>query len=207
MIEFSKFSFQAISVNYLDREYSNGDTIILQLDKYETFLAINENPRADMTGTKVSSDKPISVFSGNSRTSIEFTEPNPSRDHLVEQMPPIEIWGTRYITVSTPGRTVGDYFKILASEANTRVNLVSLGESFTLPEPGSFRQIRVPSGKCTVIEANKPIMVVMFVLSQRSRNDPERADPSMVILPPIEQFRHQYDINVIEPIYFQHFFL
>lgn len=32
----------------------------------------------------------------------------------------------------------------------------------------------------------------MFVLSQRSRDDPETADPAMMILPPVEQFRNHY---------------
>ncbi len=51
------------------------------------------NDRTDLTGTKINSSQPIAVFSGHQRATI----PNPSdlvsRDHLVEELPPIPTWG------------------------------------------------------------------------------------------------------------------
>lgn len=42
-IELSKNSPAPVYVHYRGRDFTNGDTIVLQLDKYQTFLAINEN--------------------------------------------------------------------------------------------------------------------------------------------------------------------
>lgn len=58
---------------------------------------------------------------GNIRTFVEFynvTEPG-SRDHLVEQVPPLNSYGRKFAMFTTPERTVGDYFKMVASLDDT----------------------------------------------------------------------------------------
>jgi hypothetical protein len=44
-------------------------------------------------------------------------------DHLVEQMIPVSMWGTKFVTISTPGRDIGDYFRIIASEDSTTISV------------------------------------------------------------------------------------
>ena len=36
-------------------------------------------------------------------------------------MPPVGSWGKEYIVTPTPKRTVGEYYRIIASEPNTEV--------------------------------------------------------------------------------------
>lgn len=54
----------------------------------------------DLTGTYISSDKPVAVFSGNVRASIPTSRT--SRDHLVEQMIPVQTWGSEFPVMSSP---------------------------------------------------------------------------------------------------------
>ena len=91
------------------------------------------------------------------------------QDHLVEQMPPVSSWGKEYIVTPTPGRTVGEYYRIIASEPNTAVIVDrsdGVYETFTLGK-GEFTQVNIQTGGVSgSIYADKPIMVVMFMKSQ-----------------------------------------
>ena len=64
----------------------------------------------DLTGTKIISNRPISVFSGSAWTSVgtEFMG-----DHLVEQLIPDNNWGSDYVTAPLSTRTSGDILRIL----------------------------------------------------------------------------------------------
>ena len=191
---------EELRVVFNGRAYSNNDILKIRLDAYQTFLAINELRDSDLTGTRIRSNKPIAVFSGNIRTSIEFTAGNPSRDHLVEQIPPTSVWGKRFVSVSTPGRTLGDYYKIFASLSNTFVTIrtAEKSESYLLAKAGDFKQVRIKSSTCAYIESDNPVLVTMFVLSQDGSDNPEKADPSMIIIPPINQYRIRYTFSTTD---------
>lgn len=47
--------------------------------------------RTDLTGTKVTTNKPISLFSGHECATIPFS--STPCDHLIEQIPPTVLWG------------------------------------------------------------------------------------------------------------------
>jgi len=60
----------------------------------------------DLTGTKVytADGKPFSFFSGNIRT--RYPVDQASRDHLVEQLPSVDVWGKSFSVVPTPRKFV-----------------------------------------------------------------------------------------------------
>ena len=118
----------------------------------------------DFTGTKVTSDKPVSVFSGNKETNIG----SGTSDHLVEQITPVDVWGKNFVTVPVPRRTVGDYFRFIANEDTTVVNISGgYSSTFTI-NAGEFIQKAIPSNAYCKIISNKAIMVVQLCLSQTS---------------------------------------
>lgn len=190
-----------IDVTYDGKSYTNGDVLVVLLEQHETFQL---KTRGDLTGTRVSSNKPFAMFSGNVRTS---TEGRPSRDHLVEQIPPTTTWGTQFVTLPIPGRsvadgsggTVGDFFRIVARKNNTEVKvsgdstLALFDQSFTL-SAGQFRELDVDSDKYLHIESNNPILVVQIAKSQRGQypTTPDTGDPAMIIIPPTQQFDSEY---------------
>ena len=77
-----------------------------------------------MTASYITSDKIITVFSGNRRTSVK---PGSSRDTLVDQMMPVDTWGSKFAIVPTPKRTTGDSVRFIGSESNTAVKIKCSG--------------------------------------------------------------------------------
>ncbi|XP_061184995.1 SCO-spondin-like [Saccostrea echinata] len=172
-------------INYGGRKYYKGNVVSETLNKYDTWQLTSSG---DLTGSYVTSSKPVSVFAGNKKTRIGS---GGSSDHLVEQMFPVNTWGKTFATVPIPKRTVGDYFKFIASESNTRVTISGgYSSTFTISNAGYMVQKLISSSAYCKIEADKPIMVVQFVQSQRSSS--EKSDPAMLIIPPVEQYGADY---------------
>lgn len=178
------------SVSYNGVTYSRGQTMNVALNRYD---AIQLQSTGDLTGTYITSNKKVSVFSGNRKTK---TGSGGSQDHLVEHLTPVDTWGKKFATVPTPMRTVGDYFKIIASEDSTTVTYkcnkngaINTG-SLSFSKAGDFTQILIASGKYCYMIADKAILLIQIVLSQQSSSEP--SDPAMLIIPPIEQYAADY---------------
>ncbi len=76
----------------------------------------------DMTGTIISSDKPIAVFAGSQYTLVpsRLTE---SANPMEQEHMPVESWGTMALGLSFAGRTNGDCYRVLAAYSNTVVTI------------------------------------------------------------------------------------
>ncbi len=74
----------------------------------------------DVTGTLITSDKPIAVFAGASLAYVPDTNTyyaNP----LIQQQMPVDSWGKQALAISFAGRTGGDSYRVLAAMTNTIV--------------------------------------------------------------------------------------
>ncbi|XP_013411296.1 uncharacterized protein LOC106174328 isoform X10 [Lingula anatina] len=185
----AKLTFNSIS-------YSGGQTFSFTLNAFQTVLLDDEvTPISDLSGTLIVSSKPIGVFSGNKRTNVG--DGTVSRDHLVEQLPSVEYWGTEFITVATPNRTSGDIVKFVVSEPNTNITIYenSTSRSIILANAGDAREVILSSGihADTMIISDKPIMVAQIVHSHIGSNPmSELGDPALTILPPLSQYTNAY---------------
>ncbi|XP_052063127.1 IgGFc-binding protein-like [Mytilus californianus] len=117
-----------MTVTYNSKTYHGGDVITVNLDKYENFQLQSVG---DLTGAHIVATHPVSAYSGNIKTNIGSGK---WQDHLVEQLTPVDTWGKKFVTAPIPKRTVGDYFRIVASEDNTVVNIAGM-PSITLAKP------------------------------------------------------------------------
>ena len=109
--------------------------MVVSLDKFQTFHVLQKTETADFTGAHITSDKPVSFLSGNYRVAVPVEAK--TKDHLTEMLTPVETWGKSFITTSTPDRSIGDLFRIMASENNTHVQLGS-GTSYSISKAGDF---------------------------------------------------------------------
>ena len=139
------------------------------------------NATTHLTGTLVTSDKPISVFSGNRCANI------PSGigycDHIVEQMIPTNTWGKTFITYPLHGRTA-DTFRILADLDGTEVTIKRTGSDSTVSlAAGEFYEFL--SGEPMAITATQPISVAQYSNGQDFDGVP--SDPFMALIPSYEQ--------------------
>ncbi|MFA6571543.1 MAG: IgGFc-binding protein, partial [Bacteroidota bacterium] len=193
--EFNGYSIQNILLN-------RGDVYLVQASIQMSAL------NTDLTGTKIHSTKPISVFAGHQRATVPLTSSNsPSRDCLIEQMPPIKTWGKNAFLIPyfQPDNitSIGtDIYRILSGYDGTevKINNVPIG---TLNE-GEFYEGKLLNPANVV--SNKPILVGQFKKTSGYSSATNIGDPFLMIIPPEEQFMTSYRvINTQAYEYFQNY--
>ena len=166
----------------------------IKLNKGETYL-VKSYPTpmgtGDLTGTLVTGNKPFGVLSGHLRTSIlqGLPEGKDSKDHVVEMLMPVSSWGTTYISVPFGTSPHGDYFRVTCIKPKTNLYVYKSeypdGYSFT----DSLSTINIQSVNTPVIwQADNPIQIAQFMQRTGNNDESNYYDPSMVMLPPREQF-------------------
>ena len=117
----------------------------------------------DLTGTRIVTNKPVSVFSGHGYTGIPWnTYP---RSYLIEQMPPTALWGNVYYVIPFANQ-LGYAVKIMAANdcvVNIScVNFTSLNNtSVSLRSGESIFEMFLNNETCTIWSVFK-ILVVQF---------------------------------------------
>ena len=160
---------------------------IITLNSMETYQIESVN---DLTGTRITSSKPLSVFSGSDCANVP--QDINYCDHLVEQVPPTVTWGTKFLVASLDGRSSGERIRVLSARAasvtvNCNTN-VSVSE-FQLQSGGRFREFELPINSSCSIESTSPVLVAQYAYGGESDGI---GDPFMMIIPPIEQFTNNY---------------
>ncbi len=164
----------------------------------------------DLTGSIITADKPIAIFSGHERASVpdsfEYNyvgHPSVSRDHIVEQMPPAEKWGRMfaYIPSSLGQRSVrplsGDVVRVITGDSPTDVFINNVYS--TTVAQGSYKQFTL--NKAALISTSEPSLVVKYL--QTAHVNPITnvsdtvGDPDMTVLPPIENMSTYYTIPTL----------
>ena len=163
----------------------NSSTITL--NSMETYQIESDH---DLTGTRITSSKPLSVFSGAECASVP--QDINYCDHLVEQVPPTVTWGSKFLVASLDGRSSGERIRVLSARAasvtvNCNTN-VSVSE-FQLQSGGSFREFEIPINSFCSIESTSPVLVAQYAYG---RDSDGVGDPFMMIIPSIEQFTNNY---------------
>ena len=188
---FGQYSSQLLLVGCEDNTTINSTSTIITLNQMETYLY---EMSSDITGTRIVSDKPISVFSGHQCTNIP--ESSSYCDHIVEQIPPTATWGTEFLSASFSSRMSGEIYHILASQPSTNVSVncttYTQPETYSLATAGAWQEFMTPNDSFCVIESDKPLLVVEFALGGGLDGV---GDPFMMMLPPVEQYSNDYFIN------------
>ncbi|XP_070207990.1 IgGFc-binding protein-like [Littorina saxatilis] len=183
-----------VKIEYGDVTYRNGDTLRVTLDKFETFHVSKTQSSADYTGVHITSSKPVAVVSGNRKVSVPVE--SGTSDHLTEMLMPVDTWGKTFMTTSTPDRTIGDIYRIVASEDATTVSLYN-GTSYIVSKAGDFLELDIPTGDYQHITSDKPVMMVMF--AKTFQNDgPNNGDPAMSIVIPETQYAADYTWSSVQ---------
>ncbi len=163
-----------------------GESETIVLNKGETYQVAVPEALDDLTGSTVSSDKSVAVFAGASWSGVPIS--CGTYDNLLEQMYPVDTWGSRYITVPMKSSD-RDVFRILASENDTKVEVIDQAGSITDYDIDRGEFVEYSTALSTSIEASKPILVAQYITGKDCTSDPANGDPSMVILNTVEQTR------------------
>ncbi len=189
----------------------HGDSIIKVLNAGEIYIVQGEGKTRgffDLSGSIITSDKPIGLISYHNRCMIPSVVVTTGRDHLIEMLPPTQAWGIEYFSIEIDRKSdKGDFFRIVAAEDNTEFKIKwydtqtnklidSIGPlKFTKKgnwfeyngiganSPHNLESIRGAAH----FEADKPILV--FQYSYSANYDGAAAfDPFMIVLPSVEQY-------------------
>ncbi|MGH1363750.1 MAG: FlgD immunoglobulin-like domain containing protein [Calditrichia bacterium] len=164
----------------------------ITLNKGQGFLgqAFTRGPAGDLTGSLVTSDRPISVTNGNRCTNI------PSNvfacDHIFEVAQPTQTWGKRVMVRDFPHTPNGAVYRILASVNNTSVlqngTLVATlnrGESYDTGQlPGTHE-----------FSSNNAIFVTQYMPGISANNT--TGDPAMGNMVPTEQYQDEFTFSTV----------
>lgn len=162
---------------------ANGETITQVLNAGQTYMTARS---ASLTGSFVTSDKPVSVFSGNQCTNV----PNGAGycDHLMEQIPSVSSLSTQYLLARTPRTgTNGDVFRVVATESGTEVKVNNVVVA-TLAA-GQVYEGRVGVNGA-VVDASKKVLVAQYLVGQTQGSG--TTDPAMTIVPGSDQWLKSY---------------
>ena len=148
----------------------------------------------DISGTRIIANKPISVFSGHECANVPLTIS--SCDILIEQIQPINTWGTEVIIIPLRTRS-NDTIKVFASQDSTLISIthtdtvngtVTSDPNFILNR-NQFRELVIDD--FTLIESNYEIGVFQISRSWQT-DDVIDSDPFMLAVPSREQYQNSY---------------
>ncbi|MBU1218649.1 IgGFc-binding protein [Myxococcota bacterium] len=189
-----------------------GQTIRFDLDQFDVLNLETGAFGADFTGSQITSDKPISVFTGSEASDVPMWETFGDRqccaDHLEHQLFPDSSAGSRFVLARTPPRTPAvanaggqcavieesDVFRILALKDQTSVftTMAPPNDNFML---SAGQYVDLDPYCDMVVESDKPLFVGQFMRGQGTTGIPldlPGGDPSFIMVPPVEQWRDYY---------------
>ena len=147
----------------------------------------------DLSGSKIVTNKPVSVFSGHECANVPWNVAACS--HLIEQLPPTALWGKEYYTAPLANRT-SYTIKILAAYNSTTINIYCNNtiESYVINE-GEFHNKTMQIKQYCAVHSNKEVLVVQF--SHGGDEDNNYGDPMMTLVPATNKYLNKFDFSTI----------
>ncbi|XP_072045115.1 uncharacterized protein [Amphiura filiformis] len=145
----------------------------------------------DLTGTLITSNKPISVMSGNECANVPNTIGK--CEFLITHLPGTNGFGRYFVLSPFLGRISGYVFRVLAISNNTNVT-VSDGTMVQLSEFDFYEGDALTAEIVTTISTTKDVIVTQYAKGLYSDYKP--GDPFMLLIPPTTFFSN----NVTFPV-------
>jgi len=173
------------------------DTVISLQHGIEYSLLINRlqsvyiGSSRDLTGTRIITNKPVSVFSGHECGYVPSSSYG-NCEYLVEQIPPTTYWGKTYYIAPLQGRT-GYTIRVLAAYDSTEVvtDCSSVKNLYTINAGDSFTATYYVY---CAIHSNKEILVAQY--SHGSTYDSRYpAGPMMMLVPPAAHYSNEISLS------------
>ena len=182
--------------NSLYIQLEAGSSHVITLHRLQTFLF--EAYFVDLTGSKIVSDKPLTVMSGHQCPYVPYNVLY--CEAISVNVPPTTACGTEFLLTPHGGRTGGQYYKFVVAEANTAITNNCNGNLVTnvleYAYEGSSFNFSTPSEAYCYAKSDKPVFIVILSVGS-TLNDGNIGDPVMSIVPPID---HYTTSNILQTI-------
>lgn len=199
-------------------ESGPGAVLDLDINPYDVINLETAGLNADFTGSTVTSNQPVTVFVGSEASDAPKFGTYATRqccaDHLEEQLIPDVTLGSRFIVARTPSRTQalanaappGDSLGVRVLNEPEWIRVLAIGPGVThvtTTLPASDNALMLQPGEDVILkaeqdfllEADRPVSVLQVMGSQGVTGIPREypgGDPSIIVVPPIEQYRRDY---------------
>eukprot|EP00057_Strongylocentrotus_purpuratus_P025228 XP_011679702.1 PREDICTED: IgGFc-binding protein-like [Strongylocentrotus purpuratus] len=177
------------TVQFVDETFNSGDVFRYTLGPFESIQLL---PRfTGITGTRIITNASIAVGAGakcaNVPKGVSYC------DHIAEQLAPFTSWGKMFLLSPFASRGSGYVFQVVAGRDRTTVLYNDTVLRLNMSE---FRTIDIPSQIMEFVSSDKPITVMQYPKG-RTSDGTANNDPSMIRVPPIEQ----YVLEATFPVY------
>jgi len=198
-----------------------GDVISFTLDRHDVVNLETNGFNADFTGSTVFArgGKRVAVFTGSEASDAPRFDTVATRqccaDHLEEQIFPEDSFGMKFVAVKTPLRSKlvdaggwdvsvvpdePEFWRIVAARDGTIVttDLPAPNDRYVL---GRGASVIIEAERDFLLEATSPIAFTQIPASQQATGIPSTlpdgqrppgGDPSLIWVPPVEQWRNRY---------------
>ena len=159
-----------------------GTSKVITLGQMQTLLVLSFD---DLSGTKITSNKPLTVLSGNECANVPLSEDG--CEPFAVQVPPVATWGTAFLLAPFAGRDGPHFFKSVSSKNDTTL-VLTCDSNVRFGRQNSVHELN--SGAYCYLESTDPIFVAGHSFGGTAD---ARGDPSISIVSPIDQY-----VNSIE---------
>lgn len=193
---------------------SRGDEVEATLDPFDVLNLETGDFNADFTGSIIDTSAPVAVYVGSEASDAPSFTNLAARaccaDHLESQVTPLRAVGKNYVIGRMPNRSKAvaaaggvlqpfaepELYRVVAAAGGgtkVKTTLPAPFDQFNLKDEGS--NITITALSDFVLNADKPVMIVDVQVSQEAAGIPRSlpgGDPSMLFVPPVEQWRNDY---------------
>ena len=170
----------------------NSDPVNVTLQQGEIYMiqaVATFGVNGDLSGTKVESNKPIAVFSGNERAMVPYNS-NLSKDHLFSQMLPVEKCGNTHMifpfATNSEVSNFSDIYRVVAFNDNTKV--FEDDQLVATIDQGETYEAQFSSAKIIKTSATSSVTQI----KQSAESSDEFGDPVNILIPPVDQYVNSY---------------
>lgn len=180
---------------------TKGATVGFVLEQGQVLnLEVSGDEGADLTGTRITSDKKVSMFGGHECANVPLGIN--ACDHLEQQLVPVEAWGKRYIADAFKARSPAqfDIYRVMAGGTDVLVETdpPQPGYEQFLLQPGSY--VTFQSSANFEIKASGRISVGHFMVGSSYPGHVQTCkktgigDPAFTLSVPTQQFLTEYTV-------------
>ena len=174
---------------------SAGHSFDFVLHSLQTFFVYK--PHADLTGTKIISNSPLTIISGHEAAQVP--DGTGDADPIVTQLTPTITWGKIFLLPPHMGRSNGQSYKVIATSNKTNA-VKTCGTNYNVEhikfdENNTNWFYTTNNVYCSII-SDQPIYVAQIGVSTWYAGS-NFGDPSLNTVPPIEQYEHSIQFSAL----------
>jgi hypothetical protein len=163
---------------------STGEPISFILNENDVLHIESTESKVDLSGTYITSNNNVAVFVG--ARDVPGKDGMPA--FMIEQIPPVNKWGTEHVVAPNYLNDAGDIVKIITKDVDTTIHILRFSP-FTISNAGETIERRVDWELYSTVKATKPILVIQVMsLDIYNYTSIVHGNPAMVLVPHVEQW-------------------